>query len=52
MLILVGIMVLCLVGGLFEAWNGHLGRCALLLAVGMGIAGYVILHAFVPGARN
>jgi hypothetical protein len=52
MLIPVAIMVLCLVGGLYEAWNGHLGRCALLLAVGIGIAGYIILQAFVPGARH
>jgi len=49
--ILVMVMVLCLVGGACEAWRGHMGRCALFLAVGVGVGGYVILQSFVlPGA--
>ena len=51
-LILAVIMVLGLAGGVCEAWRGHMGRCALLFAVGLGVAGYAVLLHFVPGAQK
>ena len=50
--ILAVVMVLCLLGGAVEAWRGNMGRCLILFAVGVIIAGYVVLQAFVPGARR
>jgi hypothetical protein len=51
-LILGAIMVLGLAGGVCEAWRGHMGRCALFFAVGLGVAGYAVLLHFVPGAHK
>jgi len=52
MAILAAVMVICLVGGACEAWRGHFGRCLLLMAVGIVIAGYVVLQGFVPGGHR
>jgi hypothetical protein len=51
MLILMAIMVVCIAGGAFEAWNGHMGRCAVFLGIAAVVGAYVVLHAFVPGAK-
>ena len=50
--LLAAIMVFCLFGGAWQAWRGNMGRSLLLLVVGIVIAGYVVLQAFVPGARQ
>jgi hypothetical protein len=50
--ILGAVMVLSLVAGVYEAWRGNMGRCVLFVAVGLAIAGYVVLQSFVPGARK
>jgi hypothetical protein len=50
--ILAAIMVLCLLGGIVEAWRGKMGRCLILVLVGVVLAGYFILQSFVPGARR
>jgi hypothetical protein len=50
--ILVIVMVVCLGGGVAEAWRGHMGRSAVLMAIGLGVAGYAVLTHFVPGAHK
>jgi hypothetical protein len=50
MAVLMAIMVIALLWGAYEAWNGHMGRCAILVLIGLVAAGYVVLQSFVPGA--
>ena len=50
--ILAAVMVLCLVGGDWEAWRGNMGRCLFYLAIAIVIAAYAVLQSFVPGARR
>ena len=46
------VMVLSLLAGAVEAWRGNMGRCVLFLIVGVALAGYVVLHSFVPTPRR
>jgi hypothetical protein len=49
---LVTIMVVCFLGAVVEAFRGSMSRCLVLMLISLGIGGYIVLQAFVPGGRR